>query len=118
MHHEYELLAEQATASFQQKAEPKSAEPALQAVRSFPRRRARSDCVLLGQDRRGNWVAVDRDGRCGGLFVSKEAARAYALIENGNRADAVETVPGLELRLRPPSPTVHRLPQSITSDEI
>jgi hypothetical protein len=127
MHHDYERVCGQAASSFLPTAEPETAEPGpsslrptnLQPVQSYPRRRARSDCFLLGQDRRGNWVAIDRDGRCGGLFVSKEAARAYALVENGNRTDAVEIVPGLELGPRlSPSAARRRLPELTSSDEI
>jgi len=56
--------------------------------------------VRIGRDGRGNWVALDREGACGGLFVSRDAARAFALVENGNREDAIETVTdALELKL-------------------
>jgi hypothetical protein len=53
----------------------------------------------LGRDGLGNWVALDREGASGGLFVSREAARAFALVENGNREDAIEVIDKLELKL-------------------
>lgn len=64
----------------------------------FPLRNPKSSCVLIGRDRRGHWVAMDKDRTCGGLFVSRDAALSYALAENGNRADAINIVEGpLEL---------------------
>ena len=55
---------------------------------------------LLGQNRRGNWVVRDQDGKRGGLFVSRAAALKYALFENGNRPQLVVAMPGrLELDL-------------------
>jgi hypothetical protein len=58
----------------------------------FPLRKPKSSCVLIGQDSRGHWVAMDRHRACGGLFVSRDAALSFALAENGNRRDAVEIV--------------------------
>ncbi|HEY1982170.1 MAG TPA: hypothetical protein VGH13_19020 [Xanthobacteraceae bacterium] len=55
--------------------------------------------MRIGRDGRGNWVALDRDGASGGLFVSHDAARAFALVENGNREDAIEVIDALELKL-------------------
>jgi hypothetical protein len=60
--------------------------------RTFPRRRPKSICVLVGQDSQGNWVAVDCDGKWGGLFATRQAARKYALDENGNRTEAIEAI--------------------------
>jgi len=55
---------------------------------------------LIGQNRRGNWVAKDQHGLRGGLFVSRAAALKFALFENGNRPQLVITMPGsLELDL-------------------
>jgi len=50
---------------------------------------------LIGQNSRGQWIAQKQAGRCGGLFVSHAAALKFALLENGNRREAVITVPGL-----------------------
>ena len=55
---------------------------------------------LVGRNSRGNWVAQDRSGLCGGLFVGRAAAVKFALSENGNQPEAVIMVPGtLELAL-------------------
>jgi hypothetical protein len=67
--------------------------------RVFQLRPPKSACVRIGRDGRGNWVALDREGASGGLFVSHDAARAFALVENGNRADAIEVIDALELKL-------------------
>jgi len=48
---------------------------------------------LIGQNSRGQWIAQKQAGRCGGLFVSRAAALKFALLENGNRREAVITVP-------------------------
>jgi len=64
---------------------------------------------LIGQDGRGNWIAQKQHGRCGGIFVSRAAALKFALLENGNRPEAIIAVPGvLELDLGGPVLTVHR----------
>jgi hypothetical protein len=49
---------------------------------------------LVGKDSRGRWVAQKQHGLTGGLFVNREAALKFALFENGNRPEAVITVPG------------------------
>jgi hypothetical protein len=67
--------------------------------RIFQLRPPKSACVRIGRDSRGNWVALDREGASGGLFVSHDAARAFALVENGNREDAIEVIDALELKL-------------------
>jgi hypothetical protein len=67
--------------------------------RVFQLRSPKSECVRIGRDGQGNWVALDREGASGGLFVSHEAARAFALVENGNREDAIELIDALELKL-------------------
>jgi hypothetical protein len=69
---------------------------------SFAKRPARSNGLFLGPDSHGNWVVMDREGRCGGLFATEQAARAYALLENGSREDGVEFVIGLELTFGQP----------------
>ena len=50
---------------------------------------------LVGKDSRGRWVAQKQHGLTGGLFVTYAAALKFALFENGNRKDAVVTVPGV-----------------------
>jgi hypothetical protein len=55
---------------------------------------------LIGQNRRGNWVAKMKHGLTGGLFINRAAALKFALFENGNHPEAVVAVPGvLELDL-------------------
>jgi hypothetical protein len=55
---------------------------------------------LIGQNRRGNWVATMKHGLIGGLFINRAAALKFALFENGNHPEAVVAVPGvLELDL-------------------
>ena len=59
---------------------------------------ANSALFLIGQNSRGHWVVQDAQGLRGGLFVSLGQARKFALYENGNRPEAIITVPGaLEL---------------------
>ena len=43
----------------------------------------------VGIDRFGSWVALDQDGRCGGLFVGRSEAIRFALSQNGNRPEHV-----------------------------
>jgi hypothetical protein len=52
---------------------------------SFPKSRL----FLLGQNCHGNWVVQDRAHRCGGLFANRKEALKFALLENGNRPQAV-----------------------------
>jgi hypothetical protein len=50
---------------------------------------------LIGQNRRGNWVATMKHGLTGGLFINRAAALKFALFENGNHPEAVVAVPGV-----------------------
>jgi hypothetical protein len=50
---------------------------------------------LIGQNRRGNWVAQMNHGLIGGLFINRAAALKFALFENGNHPEAVVAVPGV-----------------------
>ncbi|WP_445489379.1 hypothetical protein [Rhodopseudomonas sp. RCAM05734] len=45
--------------------------------------------VLIGKNSRGQWVARERDGLYGGLFVSQKAAIRYALFENHHHPEAI-----------------------------
>jgi hypothetical protein len=77
----------------------KSIEP---IQRSFPQRSPKSTHMLLGRDCRGRWVALDHQQNCGGLFVSRDAAYAYARAETGGRDAFIELTDGtLEFRLEP-----------------
>lgn len=44
---------------------------------------------VVGQDSEGRWVAIEIQGRAGGLFRSREAALDYAEDETGHRPGAV-----------------------------
>ena len=62
-----------------------------------PSARPRSPLRLfrIGKISRGNWVAQDQQGLCGGLFVGRAEAVKFAMFENGNRPQAVVMVPGI-----------------------
>jgi hypothetical protein len=58
----------------------------------------------VGRNSRGNWVAQDQYGLCGGLFTSRADALKFAMFENGHRPQAVIMVPGtleLDMSARP-----------------
>jgi hypothetical protein len=60
-----------------------------------------SSFFLVGRNSRGNWVARDQKGLCGGLFIGRAEAVKFAMFENGNHPEAVVMVPGvLELDMR------------------
>ena len=48
--------------------------------------------VLIGKNSRGQWVARERDGLYGGLFVSQQAAVRYALFENHHHPEAIISI--------------------------
>jgi hypothetical protein len=50
--------------------------------------------LLIGKNKRGNWVVQDQRGLCGGLFTDRAAALKFAMFENGRRPRAVIMVPG------------------------
>jgi hypothetical protein len=53
---------------------------------------------MIGRDSRGNWVAQERSGGRGGLFINCAEALQYAKFESGNYPRAVVMVSGpLEL---------------------
>lgn len=54
-----------------------------------------STTVLIGRNGRGQWIARERNGLYGGLFVSRDKAVRYALFENGHRMDALIEVAGI-----------------------
>ncbi|CCE11581.1 conserved hypothetical protein [Bradyrhizobium sp. STM 3843] len=45
--------------------------------------------VFVGRNRSGQWVAQERNGLYGGLFVSRAAAMKYALFENGHHPETI-----------------------------
>ena len=48
---------------------------------------------LVGQNAKGNWVALETHGLAGGVFVSREAALHYAEFETDHRSGAVRLAP-------------------------
>jgi hypothetical protein len=56
---------------------------------------ATTSLFLVGRDRDGHWIAPDRDGLRGGFFVDRAEAIKFAMFENGNRPEAILTVPGV-----------------------
>jgi hypothetical protein len=44
---------------------------------------------LVGRDAEGRWLALEAEGRGGGIFRSREAAWRYARGETGGRPGAV-----------------------------
>jgi hypothetical protein len=65
----------------------------------FPLRRPKSSRVVIGQNSHGEWVVLDREGRCGGVFVSRDTAHRFALEANGHRLEEIEFVGRLELTI-------------------
>nr|WP_076865923.1 hypothetical protein [Bradyrhizobium mercantei] len=53
-----------------------------------------STVVFVGRNRRGNWVARERNGLFGGLFVDRAQALKYALLEISHRRESVIEVSG------------------------
>ena len=49
--------------------------------------------VFIGRNRRGQWVAQERNGLYGGLFISRAQAVKYALFENGRRLGTIIELP-------------------------
>lgn len=45
--------------------------------------------VYVGRNRHGNWVAREKNGIFGGLFVDRAQAFKYALLENGHHPQTV-----------------------------
>ncbi|WP_271565693.1 hypothetical protein [Bradyrhizobium sp. CCBAU 11386] len=57
--------------------------------------------VFIGRNRRGNWIAREKSGSFGGLFVSRAQALKYALVENGRHPESIiEVTHKIELEFR------------------
>lgn len=63
-----------------------------------------SSLFVIGRDSRGNWVVLDQNRLHGGLFVDRDEALKFALLENGNRPEAVVMVPNVELDMNGANP--------------
>jgi hypothetical protein len=71
-----------------------------QAEPPSPRSSSHSSLFRVGKDSQGHWVVQDQQGLRGGLFVDRAEALRFAMLENGNRPQAVIMVPGvLELEM-------------------
>jgi hypothetical protein len=51
-------------------------------------RKASPSRFIIGQDDQGHWIAMDYQGREGGIFASREAALKYVAAETGRRRGA------------------------------
>ena len=51
--------------------------------------------LMVGQDRRGNWVVQEQSGDCGGLFVSRDTALRYVRDENREQRWPVVMISGI-----------------------
>lgn len=54
-----------------------------------PSRRRAAPTVIVGRNRRGNWIACEQNGIFGGLFVNRAQALKYALRENGYHPETI-----------------------------
>ncbi|WP_271553770.1 hypothetical protein [Bradyrhizobium sp. CCBAU 45394] len=45
--------------------------------------------VFVGRNRAGNWVAREKRGSFGGLFINRAEALKYALLKNGRHPESV-----------------------------
>lgn len=52
-----------------------------------------STIVFIGRNRRGQWIAQEKHGLYGGLFVSRAHAIKYALFENGQHPETIVELP-------------------------
>ncbi|OAF13413.1 hypothetical protein AYJ54_44605 [Bradyrhizobium centrolobii] len=70
-----------------------------------------STIVLIGKNRRGQWVAQEQNGLYGGLFVSRAQAIKYALFENGQHPETIVELPReieLDMTRRPQAGVTER----------
>jgi hypothetical protein len=52
-----------------------------------------ASAFLIGQDSEGHWIARDKRGLTGGVFVNKLAAIKFAMFESDRRPNAVLFLP-------------------------
>ena len=55
----------------------------------FPASCASQRHFRVGRNQLGQWIAVDTDGACGGIFTSRAAALHFAQVETDHRPGAV-----------------------------
>jgi hypothetical protein len=54
---------------------------------------------VIGQDRKGHWIALETHGVRGGIFATKDDAIDYARLESGRCASAIRlTADALEFK--------------------
>ena len=58
------------------------------------RPQSRTSLFFVGRNNKGNWVARDQRGLCGGIFVNRAEALRFAMQDNGYPR-AVIMVPGV-----------------------
>lgn len=63
----------------------------------LPSRIPEASMVLVGRNRRGNWVAREQNGLFGGLFVNRTQALKYALRHRHHSESIVELAEEIEL---------------------
>jgi hypothetical protein len=73
--------ADFATSRLQWKIQMKIVEP--------PSCSSLSNIVFVGRNSRGQWVAQEQNGLCGGLFVNRTQAINFALVENGHHPETI-----------------------------
>jgi hypothetical protein len=55
---------------------------------------------VVGQNRQGQWLAIEEHGRAGGLFCNKEAALHFAAAETDRRPGCIRlSADPIDLRL-------------------
>ncbi|WP_024506410.1 hypothetical protein [Bradyrhizobium sp. ARR65] len=78
---------------------------------------ASSTLVLIGRNRRGEWVAREQHGLFGGLFINRAQAIKYALFENGHHPEAIVELPrDVEIDILSPSPRLVALGEPAQAD--
>jgi hypothetical protein len=60
----------------------------------FPRRVRSPHDFDIRRDRRGHWIARDRNGLAGGTFLTRDGALRYALFEAGGDTSLVHVTAG------------------------
>ncbi len=71
--------------------------------------------VFIGKNGRGQWVAQERSGLYGGLFIDRISAMRYALFENGHHAESIIAVPTvLELEI---GATSNSVPSAVSAPQ-
>jgi hypothetical protein len=75
-----------------------------------PQSSPHSSLFRVGRNSHGHWVVQDQQGLRGGLFVDRAQALKFAMLENGNRPQAVIMVPGvLELDINNTPPAAQQI---------